>query len=103
MKFFKNTFAALLAVSMLTLAACSSEKKNLINADDDVSSVEVQSQQSEAFSFTTTDMDGKLFLLRITVRQRSSCSICGSRGAVPVAASYLICRSSIRNTSPRVL
>ena len=59
MKFFKNTFAALLAVSMLTLAACSSEKKNLINADDDVSSVEVQSQQSEVFTFTTTDMDGK--------------------------------------------
>ncbi len=58
MNFRKNALAALLAVLMLALTACHSEKKNFANDVDDVSSQEVQSHSTDTFTFRSTDMDG---------------------------------------------
>ena len=57
MKFIKQSLALVLAASLLTLAACSSPKKDLTGTAD-ASSRAAQSQNAGDFGFTTTDMNG---------------------------------------------
>ncbi len=71
MKLIKKYFAALLAVCMLSLTACYSNKKDYVRMDD-VSSEAAQSSQTDGnFDFTSTGIDGQ----KVSLKDYSSAKV----------------------------